>query len=108
MAFPGLAATSQISLRLNLGAPPTYQRIQCLFEELFLTARLNPDYLFMAERDYDTFNDTVRRESRSRPFGGVLIDYRVALLCNPVTDHYVRVVPLPGLEYGGVLVGFFR
>jgi hypothetical protein len=108
MNHTDITDASQICHRFNLGEPPTYQRIQRLFEELYLNARLNPDYLFVAERDCDALNDSVRKGSRSRPSGEVLIDDRVALLCNPTTGHYVRVVALPGLEYSGVVVGFFR
>lgn len=112
-----LSSQSQISYHIDLDATPDFERLQQLFYDLYIQRRTDPQYLFVAPRDqialtrslcFDCFDESMRRrlfrEYGLDSFGGGM----VSSVCSSVTGSLVNIVPLPSLESGNVIVGFFH
>jgi hypothetical protein len=115
-------SASQICYRFNLGEPVTFEQLQRLLHDLYVSAQLNPGYLFVAEYDHGTLTAEIKLNNGysishpqfvAREFGfdeiAGLSAYRgIRRLLSHTTGSSIRVVPLPDLERGSVIVGFFR
>jgi hypothetical protein len=92
----------QISMRVDLGEAPTFQRLQRLFEDLFVQRRLRPGYLFMAKHDHDKLSHDIAVES------GMDTERSIVQIANYSGGRLVHVITLPDLSPGRVIIGFFR
>jgi hypothetical protein len=112
--FTGLAhdQTNLISFRVDLGETPTYMLLQQLFYDLYRDGRYTPQYLFMAAKDIAV----LRNEVFETVSQGSSYSMRILAMENVMGDEFLsmatsciaRIVPLPDLEQGSVIVGFFR
>ena len=123
MNYQEIIAASRTVLHFDLGEPPTLARIRRLFDELYYCSALDPGYLFMTEDDRCALTADIMRNSAYTvyPWRAVAHEFGydentewqmdhspIRRMRNLVTGSSVRVVSLPGLEAGSVLLGFFR
>ena len=111
MTFADLMAASQISHRFDFSRPLTYQVVQRLLEEIYLCSRANPQYIFVAEQDHLLLKQHIIECTNIRCPPEMIQDAlgRIGYHClNETTGKLMYLVPLPGLEQGSVIVGFFR
>jgi hypothetical protein len=99
------------------------EAVDALRISLRLCLRFNPDYLFVAEYDHSTLTAeiTLNNAYSSYPWRITASEFGydenvgwpasrgpIRCLRSHASGSSVRVVALPGLEQGSVIVGFFR
>lgn len=107
-----------ISFRIDMAAPPTYERLQGLLCDLYMQRRASPQYLFVAEQDQIALTRDIQSNpalSQYRPLEMVVKEFGLRGLGGVVrsigsyaTGSLVNIVSLPDLDQGSVIVGFLR
>jgi hypothetical protein len=105
--------SKQLSYRIDLGdTPPTFTLLQRIFQELYTQRQLTPQYLFASEKDYNALRREIIDNMDSKYFIGLLtgdkLQFHFTEVPNQVIGGMVDLVPLPCLEQGSVIVGFFK
>lgn len=108
---------SQISLRVPLGMTPTLDAIQQLLYDLYAQTRYAPQYLFMAMEDLKALSHEVMGRNGITPRHprfmlveefGIAPGNVITKMHSHANGQLVNVVPLPDLDQGSVILGFFR
>lgn len=111
------ADADHMSFRVDLAETPNYRLLQCLLYDLYAQRRLVPQYLFVSEHDIFALTHEIRNDKELtlyKPMSLVAEQFGmesfgiVKRLTSYATGNAVCIVPLPGLENGSVIVGFFR
>lgn len=97
--IPGHTVTS----RVDMEEAPTIDRLQGMFEDLYLQRRIGPSHLFMNEANYKALNDELIKACTD----DIPEKPSLAQIVNFVNGHYVHVVPASYLGKGNVILGFY-
>ncbi len=103
--------TNLISFRVDLCETPFHVLLQQLFYDLYRESRYTPQYLFMAPNDAVDLEREAYETMRQAPFEYLHLDMgNIAQrkFTSYATGHTAHIVPLPDLEHGSVILGFFR
>lgn len=79
----------------------TFDAIQRVLEEAYMTRRVDPQYLFCSEDDRKLFVMKADPRDPEEPAK------EIAQLVNQTTGKLMHIVTLPELENGTLLFGFF-
>jgi hypothetical protein len=103
--------TNLISFCVDLCETPNHALLQQLFYDLYRESRYTPQYLFMAPKDVIDLEREAYETIRQAPFEYLYLDMgNIALrkITSHATGHTIHIVPLPDLEHGSVILGFFK
>jgi Arc/MetJ-type ribon-helix-helix transcriptional regulator len=95
----------------DLKEPPSMQRLDQFFYELFMECDADPEYLFLAKQDHEALSKEIARNTniRCRPedVPRMLNDLKTHYI-NATTGKLVNMAPLSFLEPNHIIFVFFR